>query len=142
MRSTWFDGLQTKSEMNSLVIGEIESIMGDLSTSADVKVLEIARALDGLRRAWDAKKTSASTEAPKVNSQLYSTIDVSKVEDLIVFPLIPLGPLCRVCDCFKCKKLHNCTIKLPSVIVNCKDDCNGRIARNVCYYARKRGFVE
>ena len=80
MRTTWFDGLQTKSEMNSLVIGEIESIMGDLSINADAKVLEIARALDWLSKAWDMKKDSSTQGAPKVNSQLHSTIDASKVE--------------------------------------------------------------
>ena len=80
MRATWFDGLQTKSEMDALVIGEIEAIMGDLSTNADAKVLEIARALDMLNKARNMKKDSSTQGAPKVNSQLHSTIDASKVE--------------------------------------------------------------
>lgn len=83
MRSNWFDGLETKGEMNDLVIGEIEAIMGDLSTSANEKVIEIARALDGLNKAWNAKKDSSPQGAPKENSHLDCTIDLSKVESLL-----------------------------------------------------------
>ena len=83
MRATWFDGLQTKAEMNSLTIGEIESIMGDLSTSADVKVLEVARALDGLSKAWDAKNGSSPQGAPKEISQEHCTTEKWSLEEIM-----------------------------------------------------------
>ena len=83
MRSTWFDGLQTKAEMNSLVIGEIEAIMGDLSTSADVKVLEVARTLDGLSKAWDVKKALLQAEPEEEICHPDCMINVTKVQSLL-----------------------------------------------------------
>lgn len=69
-------------------------------------------------------------------------VDTSKIESLVDFPLIPLGHLCNHCDCFRCKKLGRCEIRKPTTVTHCKDECNGRVSRNVCEYARKRGFVE
>lgn len=83
MKLDWFAGLETKAEMNSIVIGEMEIIMGDLSTSADVKVLQVARSLDRLSKAWNAKKPLLQTGAEKEISQVDCTIDVSKVEPLL-----------------------------------------------------------
>ena len=80
MRSTWFSSLQTKSEMNAYVIREIESTMGEIHTTAALKVDRIARALIGLEHAWNAKKDSSPQGAPKEISQLHSTIDASKIE--------------------------------------------------------------
>ena len=83
MRSNWFAGLQTKSEMNSLVIGEIEAIMGDLSTNADVKVLEIARALDCLNKAWGAKKALLQAEPEEKFIHHQCNINIEMVEPLL-----------------------------------------------------------
>ena len=83
MRSTCFDGLQTKSEMNSLVIGEIESIMGDLSINADAKVLEIARALDCLSKAWNVKKALLQAEPEEEICHPDCMINVTKVQSLL-----------------------------------------------------------
>lgn len=55
-RKNWFIGLETKSEMNSLAIGVIGEIMGDISTTAERKVFEIALTLMGLELAWGEKK--------------------------------------------------------------------------------------
>ena len=83
MRSNWFSSLQTKSEMNSLVIGEIESIMGDLSTNADSKVLEVARALDCLNKAWDAKKALLQAEPEEKILHPQCIVNVTKVQSLL-----------------------------------------------------------
>ena len=127
MRSTWFDGLQTKAEMNSLVIGEIESIMGDLSTTADVKVLEIAWALDYLNKAWNAKKDSSPQGAPKVNSQLDYNTEIQ----------IALGTACEACDCFGCSHWSHCHLLFPTTQICCEKDCIGRNSFVGCDYSDK-----
>lgn len=77
-RKNWFTDQQTKGEMNSLAIGIIEEIMGDISTSARHKVILIAETLDGLMRAWDIKKPSiAMGGIEKTNYPNYS-IDLEK----------------------------------------------------------------
>ena len=119
MRATWFDGLQTKAEMNSLTIGEIESIMGDLSTNADSKVLEVARALDCLNKAWDAKKTLAPTRAEEEIIHHHCNIDIERIESLLDFPLIERGPSCKECDCYNCNKLPDCHILFPTTLQDC-----------------------
>ena len=83
MRSTWFDGLQTKAEMNSLVIGEIEAITGDLSINADAKVLEVVRALDCLNKAWGAKKALLQAEPEEEICHPDCMINVTKVQSLL-----------------------------------------------------------
>ena len=137
MRSTWFDGLQTKTEMNSLVIGEIEAIMGDLSTSADVKVLEVARALDGLSKAWDAKKTLAPTRAEEEIIHHHCNIDIERIESLLDFPLIERGPSCKECDCYNCNKLPDCHILFPTTLHFCEKICDGTIGVANCDYGPK-----
>lgn len=141
-RTNWFNDLKTKAEMNSCAIGIIGVIVGEIHTTANCKVIEIASTLKDLEEAWNTRKPSAPTESPQENSHLDCTMDLEKVESFVNFPIIPLGPLCEVCDCFKCKLLHRCTFKGPTTLVNCVYQCNGIIARNVCQYARKRGFVE
>ena len=138
MRTNHFDGLQTKSEMNSLVIGEIESIMGDLSTSADVKVLEVARALDGLNKAWNAKKDSSPQGAPEEKFIFHHcNVDIQKVQSLLDFPLIERGPLCKVCDCFNCNKLPNCHLNFPTTEHWCEKICGGLIGVARCEFRDK-----
>ena len=80
MRTTWFDGLQTKAEMNAYVIREIESTMGEIHTTAALKVDRIARALIGLEHAWNAKKPLLQTEAPKEISHLDYNTDWTKIK--------------------------------------------------------------
>ena len=83
MRSTWFDGLQTKAEMNAYVIREIESTMGEIHTTAALKVDRIARALIGLEHAWNAKKSSSPQGAPKEICHPDCMINVTKVQSLL-----------------------------------------------------------
>jgi len=127
MRSTWFDGLQTKADMNSLVIGEIESIMGDLSTNADKKVIQVARALDCLNKAWDAKKDSSPQGAPKVNSQLDYNTEIQ----------IALVTACESCDCFGCSHWSRCHLLLPTTQICCEKECIGRSSFVGCVYTDK-----
>jgi len=62
MNLNWFEGAQTKDEMNILTISEIEIIMGDLSTSAEQKVISTNMALWRLRVAWNVKKALLQAE--------------------------------------------------------------------------------
>jgi len=125
MKLNWFDGLETKEQMNSLVIGEMEIIVGDLSTSANVKVLEIARSLNRLNKAWDAKKALLPAEPPREISHLDCTINLEKVEPLLAFPLVELGPECKKCQCFTCSNLFGCQISLSGEAKHCKTECKG-----------------
>jgi len=133
-RSTWFAGLQTKEQMNTLVIGEIEVIMGDLSTSADVKVLEIARALDGLNKAWNVKKDLAPTRSEQEIIHHHCNINIERVESLVDFPLIGCGPACELCLCFKCEHLTHCHAFEPTTVHYCKDQCRGTEAVHDCQW--------
>ena len=83
MRSTWFDGLQTKSEMNAYVIREIESTMGEIHTTAALKVDRIARALIGLEHAWNAKKPLLQTEGTEEIYRPQCIVNVTKVQSLL-----------------------------------------------------------
>ena len=83
MRSAWFDGLQTKSEMNAYVIREIESTMGEIHTTAALKVDRIARALIGLEHAWNVKKPLLQTEAEEEICHPDCMINVTKVQSLL-----------------------------------------------------------
>ena len=135
--------------------GITRQLMADSSTSQAEKDLEIARTLRDmlpvlndeslpwdLTEPTDEEKPSAPTESPVEIIHLDCTINISKIEPLLDFPLIPLGPLCEVCDCFRCRLLHRCEIKQPYTLAECKYRCNGRIARNVCQYARKRRMID
>lgn len=141
MNLNWFDGLNTKEEMNSMVIGEMEIVMGDLSTTADVKVLEIARSLDRLNKAWNAKKALLQTEPPKENTLFHSTIDVGQVESLVGFPIVERGPSCKICDCFKCNKLPNCHIEFPTTSHFCEKICGGIVGIVRCSFKLKEETV-
>jgi hypothetical protein len=61
--------------MNSLAIGIIEEIMEDLDTTAEAKVAEIARTLQGMNQAWDAKKASVRAESNEESIPVNYTID-------------------------------------------------------------------
>jgi hypothetical protein len=80
---SWFADLKTKAEMNTLAIGIIEEIMGDKSTKAWQKVLEVACTLRDLNRAWDAKTTLAPTGAKEENIQTKCSMDSSKIPSLV-----------------------------------------------------------
>ena len=140
---------QGKLSLHSYAIGVITSIV-ECSYNADEKVSDISLAIEGMDEAWDdkslpwdyedVKKALPQTEPTKEINHLDCTIDLAKVESFVSFPIIPLGPLCEACDCFKCKLLHHCVIKGPTSLVNCVYQCNGRISRNVCLYVRKKGI--
>ena len=83
MRSTWFDGLQTKAEMNAYVIREIESTIGEIHTTAALKVDRIARALIGLEHAWNAKRPLLQTEAEEEILHPDCMINVTKAQSLL-----------------------------------------------------------
>ena len=137
MRTNHFDGLETKAEMNSLVIGEIEEIMGDLSTNADSKVLEVARALDCLNKAWDMKKALLQAEPEEKFIHHQCNVGIQKVQSLIDFPLIERGLMCKECDCFKCNKLPNCHIEFPTTLHWCEEICSGMFGTVNCMYGAK-----
>ncbi|MFZ3132706.1 MAG: hypothetical protein WA125_16795 [Desulfosporosinus sp.] len=82
-RRGWFADLKTKAEMNTLAIGIIGEIMGDLSTTIPQKVLEIACTLRDLNRAWDIKTTPAPTGATKENIQTKCSMDSSMIAPLV-----------------------------------------------------------
>jgi len=138
MRKKWFDGLQTKEQMNSLVIGEIEAIMGDLSTNADSEVLKVARSLDRLNKAWDAKKALLQAEPEEKFIHHHCNVDIQKVQSLLDFPLIERGPMCKICDCFNCNKLPDCNIKFPTTLQFCEKKCAGKIGIVFCEYKGKK----
>ena len=132
--------------LNDLAIGVITAIMGDLSTSAKEKVVEVNRTLrdlDIVKRdeslPWDtdAKKPLLQTGAEKEISQVDCTIDVSKVESLVDFPLIERGPDCSNCKCFNCSYLSRCHISLPSTLHHCAYSCGGMNPVKSCEYADK-----
>ena len=76
----------------------------------------------------DAKKPSAPTESPKENSHLDCTIDVEKAESLVDFPLIPVSPECKRCDCFTCVYLFECY----GDSIYCKTECRGTKRTYLC----------
>lgn len=143
---------QGRTSLHPYTIGVITSIIKEDSYNVDEKLIDISLALEGMDEAWndkslphdyaDAKKPLLQTEAVEEILHPDCTIDLAKVESFVSFPMVPLGPLCEACDCFGCKLLHRCVIKGPTTLVDCVNQCNGRMARNVCQYARKRGFVE
>ena len=47
----------------------------------------------------DAKKPPAETEGAKEINHLDCTINLEKVEPLLAFPLVELGPECKKCQC-------------------------------------------
>ena len=82
-RTSWFNDLETKADMNSYAIGIIGEIMGEIHTTANRKVIEIAWILRDLEKAWDVKKAPTSIEAPEEIYHPKHTINVTKVESLL-----------------------------------------------------------
>ena len=64
-RTSWFNDLETKANMNSFAIGIIKEIMGERYMASYVKIVEIDRTLRALEGAWDAKKALLQTGTPK-----------------------------------------------------------------------------
>ncbi len=126
------------------IIGNIRSIVAG-SYSADQKVLEINETLivldqvkDDNSLPWDAKKTPVSAGAEKGKSHLNCIMDVSRIESLVEFPLIELGPMCKECQCFKCSQLGSCRILPPSNLHSCQNVCKGLLApMNNCKDAKE-----
>ena len=83
MRANHFINLETESEMDHTFAALVEEIMGELHTTINAKYFEILQALIDKNQAWNIKRPSAPTESPREINQLHSTIDVSKVEDLM-----------------------------------------------------------
>ena len=118
---------------------EIREIMGDISTSAQTKVVEIARQLMYMDRvkmddslSMDAEKPPAETEGPRKINHLDCTIDLEKVEPLLAFPLVELSPECKKCQCFTCSRLFGCTICSSNTLGSCLKVCCGIVAIEHC----------
>jgi len=131
-RKNWFIDLETKAQMNTNAIGIIEEIMGDIHTTAEEKVVEIAQTLQGLNQAWNMKKDSSPQGAPRETIQPQCTIDIPKVESLVDMP--HGGPGCLKCDCFKCDNLSACHILLPTTLYHCDNKCGGFMGVTNCKY--------
>ena len=132
--------------LDTHAIGVITVIMGDLSTSAKEKVVEVNRTLrdlDIVKRdeslPWDtdAKKTPTAMEVPQEIYHLDCTIDLSRVESLLGFPLIERGPACNRCQCFKCNQLPDCHYLEPTTLHYCRIQCKGRTRVRDCEKADK-----
>ena len=82
-RTSWFNDLETKADMNSLAIGIIVEIMGEEHTMAYRKLFKIARTLEALEEAWNAKNPLLLTEGPEEIVHPKHTINVTKVESLL-----------------------------------------------------------
>ena len=136
MPNTFLD-YETKAEMNSMAIGRIEVVMGELDTYADKKVISIARILSELNQAWNMKKDSSPQGAPKETIQPKCNIDLARVESLVDMPLIKLCPACAECDCFLCGNLGTCHILLPTTSYHCLHKCEGKHGVTNCEYRPK-----
>ena len=85
-RTSWFNDLETKADMNSCaigIIGEIMEIVEENHITATGKLIEIACTLRDLEKAWNAKKPLLQTEAPKEILHPNNTINVAKVESFL-----------------------------------------------------------
>lgn len=139
--TNWFANLETKAQMNSLAIGAIEEIMGDLSTPAPSKLVGIARWLRELDLAWNAKKAPVSAGAVEKISQPNCSIDLSRIESLVDFPLVGYGDGCKKCTCFECKDLGNCYIYNPTTVLFCTTQCRGEFERYSCKFFETRSEI-
>ncbi|KLU64048.1 hypothetical protein DEAC_c40420 [Desulfosporosinus acididurans] len=143
--------IQGRENLYPYAIGIIDGILGDLSTTAENKVIEIALALKSMdivmdteSLPWDladTKKASAPTEATEQYLQQDCNMDTTKIEPLMSFPLIELGPDCKDCLCFKCKFLRDCHLELPSTVYHCHNECKGSAAKRICNYHVERCLV-
>ena len=132
-----------RRKLHNLFEAEVREIMGDISTSAQTKVVEIARQLMYMDRvkmddslSMDAEKPPAETEGAKEINHLDCTMDVAKIESLVDFPLVELGPECNTCDCFACSSLSDCRMIPGNHIMFCKDICRGTVGIGRCQFAK------
>ena len=79
----WFYDLETKEQMNSCAIGIIGEIMGEESTIAYRKLFKIARTLEALEEAWNAKNPLLLTEGTEEIVHPYCIVNVTKVQSLL-----------------------------------------------------------
>jgi len=117
-----FHDLETKAEMNSLAIGAIEEIMGDLSAPAASKLVGIAQWLRDLNLAWKMKEAPQQRDLEEI-SHLDCSINLESVESLVAFPLTKRGPNCETCKCFNCGELIRCNSIKPSALYHCGHVC-------------------
>ena len=82
-RKNWFADLETKADMNSCAIGIIWEIMGEKRTMAYRKLFEIARTLEALEKAWNAKNPLLLTEGIEEILHPDCVINVTKVQSLL-----------------------------------------------------------
>ena len=82
-RTNWFNGLETKAEMNSCAIGVIGEIAEERNIAAYAKVIEIVRTLRALEEAWNVKKPPALTEGSEEILHPDCMINVTKVQSLL-----------------------------------------------------------
>lgn len=82
-RTSRFNNLETKADMNSYAIGIIGEIMGEERTMAYRKLFKIARTLEALEEAWNAKNPLLLTEGTEEISHPKCTVNVTKVQSLL-----------------------------------------------------------
>ncbi|WP_407310993.1 hypothetical protein [Desulfosporosinus sp. SB140] len=134
-----------RNSLYPYVVGNIKGIVMDSSWNSDQKIQEIKETLIYLNQVlnddslpWDNKKASAPTETVREDARLNCIMDLSKIEPLVEFPLIELGPMCNKCQCFKCNYLGTCHILLPSNLHSCRSVCKGYLApMSNCEYAKE-----
>ena len=82
-QTNWFYDLETKEQMNSCAIGIIGEIMGEESTIAHRKLFKIARTLEALEEAWNAKNPLLLTEGTEEICHPDCIVNVTKVQSLL-----------------------------------------------------------
>ena len=82
-RTNWFNDLETKADMNSCAIGIIGEIMGGTHTMAYRKLFEIARTLEALDKAWNAKNPLLLTEGTEEILHPDCMLNVTKAQSLL-----------------------------------------------------------
>lgn len=141
----WF--LDIKEEygmraMRSFACVAIEEIVS-ASDSDSEEMQKIRHIFETMNAVRDEEKPSTAMEDSREISQLDCSmesgawLDVSRVQPLIAFPLIELGPACKDCPCFKCSHLYNCHFLRPSILFHCKETCMGTLAFKGCDYESK-----
>jgi len=88
------------------------------------------------------EKPLAETEGEKEINHLDCTINATKIESLVDFPLVELGPWCKACECFNCSLIGRCHLFSPSTIGYCKNNCRGIGGNPHCKYFTPRTLEE
>ncbi|WP_088227812.1 hypothetical protein [Desulfosporosinus sp. FKB] len=134
-----------KEFLADYTIGVIEGIAGLGHIDLEEKFAEIVEMLKAYDEAGmdnplprEIKIAPAPTEAQTKNIHPDCNMDTSKIEPLMNFPLIELGPDCKNCLCFKCKFLGDCHLELPSTVYHCHNECRGSAAKRICIYHVER----